>query len=1301
MVLLDLLSTNNNIIAKFQSTCNNSVLSIIDSNNNSINLSVSSNCLNIYGSNDINGGLFYKNDNLIVSNLNINNITNTLPLIFPSINYKLSSYNFQSSDNFINYNNYNVFDYNNPDSFWKSDSIFNLNGTFNTFYYSYLTYNFNNLNIFGPWVQIVLPFPISITSLYISLNNNNNDPYVIYFLGFNVNTNIWDILLNNYTIINNTININTDNYYSNFSLIITQTRGGIYVIINKIIFNASPIFSLNNKIIINKDNLYNINSIQLNKLILNNVPVSSFNELSVNIASNAILHITSNLNIVWNNNSDVAYNNSFVNRIAINKNNANASLDINGNINFNNRIITNKISINTTLTNIYNNNYIKIGTFNFNSSEYFELNLYIYDYNIINSVSFYSQSIKIHGIANINSILYSETISDVSTNILRISDVYFNYISNNSVEFFVKYNDNLDITNINPNIPTTLFSNVIYIDFLNTYNNNNNFVIPNTIQYPILMQNLKKIVKKYENIINNNIINQSSNIHNFYNTLYADNINFNYLYFSSNFFIPNSVIFNDNNGYLKSSPVSYSQLLALSNISLNPNKALIVNNNGIIETSSTSSSHLLGLSNISIFPNSAVFVNSSGILDSSSGISLNQLKGLSLLPNRIVITDNNGILNTTNFISNNIYNNIDKSISLFNFFNNSNIAFTYSNITLYSSLSVYDKINTNILNINSNITIGSSIISFNSNINKLQLNNNNIPDDIFRKISKYPISNSFSTISQLVLTEYIYTLSLLNNSSSYSNGSYIIKINSSDYLFDYEVFNLFSNNLNSFWKSSSNFNSSSFIVNKYVNGNSNYNNTLCGAYITFILPDYICLNSYIFYYSYSNFFNTINSFNLFGYDIKTDIWVLLDSRSNITSWNNNNQNIFFINNPTSLYNTFAICITKSNTISNYNFVILNSIEFYGFNNYFNNIIYNSINNSNSVFLGNNSFGISNFKPKASFSINPDLLNTPSNSLLNLNNTSNISINTGISLFNLTRPSNNSNIGIRASHILNNWNNSTNTRYDINLTHINDFNENLVLSMLSDGRVGIAMTPNISINNNYLSLVSNICIYNKNSNYIGIGVTTISNNYSIILPNSPPNVYNLLNVNSIDNNSNVFLNWVNPQNIFNTLPFCKIGSTSIITCNIVPIVLQIAGNCLIGSDNIAINNLTNNYITDNTLVVIGNIYTTKDITTDCDISYKFNIKKIYNALSKIKNINGYTFNRNDTNDLNKRYCGLIAQEVNKIMPEAIIYKHDGKMRLLYTHLIGLLVEGIKELEFKFNILIIFNLIFIFFILFKLS
>jgi len=44
---------------------------------------------------------------------------------------------------------------------------------------------------------------------------------------------------------------------------------------------------------------------------------------------------------------------------------------------------------------------------------------------------------------------------------------------------------------------------------------------------------------------------------------------------------------------------------------------------------------------------------------------------------------------------------------------------------------------------------------------------------------------------------------------------------------------------------------------------------------------------------------------------------------------------------------------------------------------------------------------------------------------------------------------------------------------------------------------------------------------------------------------------------------------------------------------------------------------------------------------------------------------------------KRYMGLIAQEVEPIIPEVVITDNTGRKSVAYQNLIGLLIEGMKD------------------------
>jgi hypothetical protein len=50
---------------------------------------------------------------------------------------------------------------------------------------------------------------------------------------------------------------------------------------------------------------------------------------------------------------------------------------------------------------------------------------------------------------------------------------------------------------------------------------------------------------------------------------------------------------------------------------------------------------------------------------------------------------------------------------------------------------------------------------------------------------------------------------------------------------------------------------------------------------------------------------------------------------------------------------------------------------------------------------------------------------------------------------------------------------------------------------------------------------------------------------------------------------------------------------------------------------------------------------------------------------------------------KRDVGLIAQEIEKILPEIVVDREDGYKAIKYDRVVALLVEAIKELKTDFD------------------
>ena len=92
---------------------------------------------------------------------------------------------------------------------------------------------------------------------------------------------------------------------------------------------------------------------------------------------------------------------------------------------------------------------------------------------------------------------------------------------------------------------------------------------------------------------------------------------------------------------------------------------------------------------------------------------------------------------------------------------------------------------------------------------------------------------------------------------------------------------------------------------------------------------------------------------------------------------------------------------------------------------------------------------------------------------------------------------------------------------------------------------------------------------------------------------------------------------------------------------------------------------------------GNFTATGNVTAYSDIRLKENITPITDAVEKVNKINGVTYNRNDLDDSEKRFTGVIAQEVEQVLPEVVDTDDQGIKNVAYGNMVGLLIEAIKE------------------------
>jgi hypothetical protein len=153
-------------------------------------------------------------------------------------------------------------------------------------------------------------------------------------------------------------------------------------------------------------------------------------------------------------------------------------------------------------------------------------------------------------------------------------------------------------------------------------------------------------------------------------------------------------------------------------------------------------------------------------------------------------------------------------------------------------------------------------------------------------------------------------------------------------------------------------------------------------------------------------------------------------------------------------------------------------------------------------------------------------------------------------------------------------------------------------------------------------------------------------------------YSLQSVTNISNTTTQMVQFTNPTKGFDVTSNIEVGDANLY-------VDTTTGRVGVGTTNPGYK-----------LDVNGDIYATGNITAYSDKRAKSDIQKIENALDKIDQLNGYTFTMND-----KRYTGVIAQEVLPVLPEAVTGSEETNYAVAYGNMMGLIIEAIKELKEK--------------------
>ena len=104
-------------------------------------------------------------------------------------------------------------------------------------------------------------------------------------------------------------------------------------------------------------------------------------------------------------------------------------------------------------------------------------------------------------------------------------------------------------------------------------------------------------------------------------------------------------------------------------------------------------------------------------------------------------------------------------------------------------------------------------------------------------------------------------------------------------------------------------------------------------------------------------------------------------------------------------------------------------------------------------------------------------------------------------------------------------------------------------------------------------------------------------------------------------------------------------------------------------------------------ITGILSVTDDITAfySSDARLKDNIVAIDDPLAKVLSISGNTFDWNDKSNKSGHDVGVIAQEIEKVLPEAVVTRDNGYLAVDYHKVVPLLIEAVKELSAKVDTL----------------
>lgn len=199
--------------------------------------------------------------------------------------------------------------------------------------------------------------------------------------------------------------------------------------------------------------------------------------------------------------------------------------------------------------------------------------------------------------------------------------------------------------------------------------------------------------------------------------------------------------------------------------------------------------------------------------------------------------------------------------------------------------------------------------------------------------------------------------------------------------------------------------------------------------------------------------------------------------------------------------------------------------------------------------------------------------------------------------------------------------------------------------------------------------------------------TLTGDRILYLPNGITGVWTVFNNTSgaytvtVKSDGGGATGFVITQGYANTV-YAAVSGASVDVFGCVTDVVKKSGDTMVGNLALPSNGLTVGstqlYVSGGNVYTSGNFYATSNVTAynTSDERLKEDIKTLTDSLDKVSKMRGVSFTSKKDG---KKCVGVIAQEMQNVLPEVVEEGEDGYLYVAYANIIGVLINAINDLR----------------------